>query len=107
MIPRPGDTVRITPAAGAQFRIYAPALLVKVTKVEHGTSTPDHMLYLAGYRLNADGDAVEHRPMLLVVHAGVELVHRPAPPTRNGGPRIPQQRRNELSDGRRASRANR
>lgn len=101
MIPAPGDIVLITPQAGAQFRIFGAGLQLRVTRVEQYATTPDHMVYLAGYHLNSDGEAVEHRPMLLVEHAGVELVRRStAARPRNTGPvRIPRQRvSNELGE---------
>jgi hypothetical protein len=91
VIPQPGDTVLIDYRCGAQFA--GNTLTVRVTKVEHLTHTPDHMIYLAGYALDSHGIAVEHRPMLLVEHAGLELKHRPPRPrATNAGPRVPAQR---------------
>lgn len=96
MIPLVGDVVFIGRACGVQFG--GNALRVRVTKVERFTHTPEHMLYLAGYVLNQAGEAVEKRPMLLVEHAGLELLYRPpaaaARRARNAGPVVPRQRVN-------------
>lgn len=100
MIPQTGDTVLITPQAGAQFRIFGRGMLLQVSSVKRHSALPDYMVYLSGYRIDADGTAIEKRPELLVEHAGVELVKRStAGRPRNSGPaRIPQQRRpNEVA----------
>lgn len=99
MIPVPGDMVRITRRCGV-VAVNTPYLF-RVSKVEAFTHTPGHMVYLAGYELDSVTRlAVEHRPMLLVEHAGIELVDRARPATpgkrthRNAQPaaRTPQQR---------------
>lgn len=55
------------------------------------------MTYLSGYEIDDNRLAIEHRPELLVITAGVELVERPQPVTRprNASPsvrHIPRQR---------------
>ena len=94
MIPRSGDLVRITKACGV---VAVGVYLFQVQAVTTYPTTPDHMVYLAGIHQDANGKRIEYRPELFVIHAGIDLVDRPGPPTvtrRNSGPaRIPQQRR--------------
>lgn len=79
MIPRVGDVVEIGPECGAQFRDFPwPLLVWGVDKTTY--FCPEEMLYLAGWKLSGDlRYRIEHRPMLLVITAGVKLL-KPAPP---------------------------
>ncbi len=93
MIPKAGEVVRVTGRCGAQFRDNT--LTVRVIRTGRYGSTPEHMLYLIGYVLGAQGNPVARRE-LLIEHDGLELV-KPEP-ARNGGPaRVPKQRTGSVS----------
>lgn len=96
-MPRPGEVVRITVHASVQF-IAVPAFNFRI--IGHHTlgSTPDGWIWLEGYQLDARGEAVERRTILvqpagLISATGAPV---PSPPVRrpvNRGPiAIPAQR---------------
>lgn len=92
MLPRSGDVVRIGAAASVQFAD-GRGFLFRVIKVRDWT-TYDEWVWLDGYQLNRDGDAVERRSIFVQI-AGIEPagIDPPARPrATNTGPRVPRQR---------------
>lgn len=87
MMPRSGDVVHLTKAASVQF--WHTPTLFRVIGVNESANY-DGWVWIDGYELNAEGDAVERRSVF-VQHAGLHAAANvPDPTTRNR--RIPRQR---------------
>ncbi|GGN86449.1 hypothetical protein GCM10010112_68060 [Actinoplanes lobatus] len=78
-LPRSGDLVHITRAASVQF-VYP--FLFRIIRV-HNWPTYEGWVWLDGYELGSDGNAVERRSIFVQI-AG--LRHSVADRARNGGP---------------------
>lgn len=90
MMPRSGDVVILSKAASVQF---AAPLLFRIIRV-HDWPTYEGWIWLDGYELNQQGDAVERRSVFVQV-AGLRAVGKaPDPRARNGRPpqSLPTQR---------------
>ncbi|MEV4753913.1 hypothetical protein AB0J86_02180 [Micromonospora sp. NPDC049559] len=91
MLPRSGDVLHLTSAASVQF---ANPILFRVIRV-HDWPTYHGWIWLDGYELNAQGDAVERRSIFVQL-AGLRQVRpnfdararaaRPARPVRRPTP---------------------
>ncbi|SCE68164.1 hypothetical protein GA0070558_102309 [Micromonospora haikouensis] len=80
---RAGDVLHITAACSVQF---AKPMLFRLIKVRHDLVTYDHWIWLDGYQLDANGEAVARRE-IFVLRAGL-TVQRPTVPTQPRRPRL-------------------
>ncbi|MFG1803706.1 hypothetical protein ACGFI4_26550 [Micromonospora carbonacea] len=73
---RAGDVLHITAACSVQF---TNPMMFRLIKVRHDLVTYDHWIWLDGYQLDANGEAVARRE-IFVLRVGL-TAHRPAAPT--------------------------
>jgi hypothetical protein len=90
-LPRSGDVVHLARAASVQFD-GARAILFRIIRV-HDWPTSYGWVWLDGYTLNAQGDAVERRSVFVQIDGLRPLAKIPDPRNRNTA-RIPRQRSN-------------
>ncbi|WP_213455715.1 hypothetical protein [Rhizomonospora bruguierae] len=79
MLPRSGDVLQITRAASVQF---AQPMLFRVIRV-HDWPTYDGWVWLDGYELNADGEAVDRRSIFVQIGGLRQVGSAPDPRMRN------------------------
>ena len=70
-----GDVLHITAACSVQF---AKPIMFRLIKVRHDLITYDRWIWLDGYELDAQGDAVARRE-IFVQRAGLRVQRRTAP----------------------------
>ena len=80
MLPRAGDVVVISRLASVQF---AEPLAFRVIRV-HDWSTYDGWVWLDGYQLNTDGDAIERRSVFVQID-GLRVVKQAPTPSHRAG----------------------
>jgi hypothetical protein len=78
--PRSGDVIHLTRAASVQF---AAGLLFRVIRV-HDWPTYDGWVWLDGYELDLEGNAVDRRSIFVQVAGLRQVGTAPDPRTRNG-----------------------
>ncbi|QLD28771.1 hypothetical protein HXZ27_23520 [Micromonospora carbonacea subsp. aurantiaca] len=78
-----GDVLQITAACSVQF---TKPMMFRLIKVRHDLVTYEQWIWLDGYQLDANGEAVARRE-IFVLRAGL-TVQQPTVPTQSRRPRL-------------------